>query len=176
MRGSERCHTTLDCLDPVLDADALRDLRRTGVDQHELGTIVSGGRYRLTEPDNHHVIWAVRDVIADQWAVAAGRQVERPGVLANVARPWMLATPDRRVLGCPMHPDGCGLDVQLGDPPAVWTCMNLWVLAVTGWDAVHVARVTRDAVEFGAAVERDEERQEALVELVERTRSGWVAA
>ena len=95
------------------------------------------------------------ETVAREWARRNSSAVQRVGLVANVERPWMGATLDRRVLAgqCPLDrhqpTSRCCLEVKtrnawvaskwLRGVPDDVHAQGLWQRMVTGLDHVHVA-------------------------------------
>lgn len=87
----------------------------------------------------------LEDYVARRWAETRVVSVRRVGLMQNVHHPWMLASLDRLVTGCP---DGrCGAEIKTtgqwladswdgGVPPRV-NAQVQWQLAVSGLDHMH---------------------------------------
>lgn len=98
--------------------------------------------------ENEAALWgiALEDMVARTWAEQTGLAVRRIGIIAHEDRPWMRASLDRIVTGCP---DGrCGLEVKTrsayvgeewdkGVPEDVKAQVD-WQLDVSGLDHIHV--------------------------------------
>lgn len=105
--------------------------------------------FDLAIGENEAALWGVNfeDVVAKVWADHMDVKVRRIGIIANVEEPWMLASLDRLVTGCP---DGrCALEVKTrsgyvgkewdNGAPADVTAQVEWQLIVSGLDHEHVA-------------------------------------
>ena len=151
----------------VLSVDAPRaewlDARRGGITATDLPAILGMSQYRtaidvwndkimpVTDDAtlNEAAVWGMRleEPVAQEWADRHNVRVRRIGLVSNDERPWMLASLDRIVHGCP---DGrCALEVKTRSlfvsdawdkalPDDVRTQV-MWQLAVTGLDHIHVA-------------------------------------
>jgi predicted phage-related endonuclease len=88
----------------------------------------------------------LEDIVAKEWAKDKGLKVRRIGIIANQDQPWMRATLDRMVSGCP---EGrCAVEVKTrssyvakewaeGAPKDVAAQVD-WQLIVSGLDHIHV--------------------------------------
>lgn len=151
----------------LLSVDAPRtdwlEARRLGIAATDLPAILGQNSYRtaydvwtskiLPPPDDDQAgeaaFWGTRleEPVAQAWADKHGVKIRRIGIVSNEANPWMLASLDRLVTGCP---DGrCALEIktrslfvsdtwEAGIPEDVKTQVA-WQLIVTGLDHVHVA-------------------------------------
>lgn len=151
----------------VLSVDAPRsewlDARRNGITATDLPAILGMSQYKtaidvwndkLMPPSDSDelgeaALWGMRleEPVAQEWADRSGLKVRRVGLVSNVDAPWMMASLDRLVTGCP---DGrCALEVKTRSlfvsdaweksvPDDVRTQV-MWQLAVTGLDHIHVA-------------------------------------
>ncbi len=103
--------------------------------------------------------------------------VDGPGMLAHVARRWMLANVDRYVLDERGRPSSLleiktrsayQLDDWLDSVPDGPALQTYWYLAVTGYEHAHVAALLGGNRLIVHRVERDEQLVEHLVEIVGR--------
>ncbi|NRQ40828.1 hypothetical protein HII36_54850, partial [Nonomuraea sp. NN258] len=89
--------------------------------------------------------------IAGEWARRNRSVVRRVGIVANVDRPWMTCTLDRRILECPLNREtreSCALEIKTRNAfvadkwvravPDDVLAQTLWQIEVTGYDHVHV--------------------------------------
>lgn len=181
---------TLDFLDPVEDRDAWLEARRQGVGSSDIPVLLDLDDYKTAldvyldklgqaddfDSDAARMGRIFEDAIAQDWAQQHARMVKRCGLEQNLVRPWMLASPDRRVLGCREHPAGCFLEVKTrnawqagrwreGVPDDV-EAQCQWQLAVTGAQAVHVAAVIGgNRPEYRHTVTPDQELIDNLVRI-----------
>lgn len=97
---------------------------------------------------NEAAFWGIEfeDTVARAWADHVGLGIRRIGIIQNDANPWMRASLDRLVTGCP---DGrCALEVKTrsaykGDDwkdgvPAEERAQVEWQLHVSGLDHIHI--------------------------------------
>lgn len=154
----------------LLSVDAPREAwlaaRKDGITATDLPAILGLNKYKtaidvwleklnpadeLFEPalgEKEAAFWGIQleDTVARAWAESAGVTVRRVGILANEDLPWMRASLDRLVQGCP---DGrCGLEVKtrsgyVADEwsqgvPADVAAQVHWQLLVSGLDHIHV--------------------------------------
>lgn len=153
----------------VLSVDAPRTdwlaARRHGITATDLPAILGQSKYKTAidvwtdkvlpaaDKDDDQLaeaaFWGIRleEPVAQAWAEKHGVKVRRVGLVANDEHPWMMASLDRIVQGCP---DGrCALEVKTRSlfvadswerelPQDVRTQV-LWQLLVTGLDHIHVA-------------------------------------
>lgn len=158
--------TIIGRLDPVAQRDMWLALRRTGIGSSDVPVLLglSSGEYAKSELDlymdkrgeagddesGEAALWGnlLEDPVAREWARRAGVRVHRVGTIARQGHRHMLCDLDRQVIGCTEH-DRCALEVKTrsayvadkwrdGVPEAV-EAQTMWQLAVTGYDAVHVA-------------------------------------
>jgi putative phage-type endonuclease len=154
----------------ILSADAPREAwleaRKDGITATDLPAILGLNKYKTaidvwTEKLGHSdssfepalgkqeaALWgiALEDVVAKTWAEQTGLGVRRIGIIEHEETPWMRASLDRLVTGCP---DGrCGLEVKTrsshvssewskGVPEDVLAQVR-WQLLVSGLDHIHV--------------------------------------
>lgn len=154
----------------LLSADAPREewlaIRREGVTATDLPAILGLSKYKtaidvwlekVRPGDNDFdprigsgeaAFWGIKleDTVARAWAEDKGFAVRRVGIIAHDANPWMRASLDRLVTGCP---DGrCALEVKTrsgyvgeewdrGVPEDVAAQVR-WQLIVSGLDHIHV--------------------------------------
>lgn len=98
--------------------------------------------------ENEAAFWGItfEDVLAREWAKHNNVSVRRIGIIAHTDQPWMRATLDRLVSGCP---DGrCALEVKTRSvyvakdwqekPPADVVAQVDWQALVSGLDHTHV--------------------------------------
>lgn len=155
----------------VLPADALRDewlaRRREGIGSSDVAAILGVAdkatalhvyrdkRGELVDEDNEYALWGrvLEEPVAREWQRRNRSVVHRVGLVANVNTPWALATLDRRVMQCPLDPDGrnntCALEVKCrnvhvayrwrADVPDDVLAQVTWQMEVTGYDHIHVA-------------------------------------
>lgn len=154
----------------LLSADAPREdwlnARRGGITATDMpkilgltdyGTAIDVWREKVAPTDdtfemgigeNEAALWGVKfeDVVAKTWAEDKGYQVRRIGIIENDKNPWMRASLDRMVTGCP---DGrCALEVKtrsayVGEGwskavPKDVAAQVEWQLLVSGLDHIHV--------------------------------------
>lgn len=152
----------------VLSVNAPRaewlNARRDGITATDLVAIMGQSKYRTafdvwadkTMPPadddmstNEAAFWGIKleEPVAQAWAEKHGVKVRRVGLVSHEDEPWMMASLDRLVTGCP---DGrCALEVKTRSlfvseqwerqlPEDVMTQVQ-WQLLVTGLDHIHVA-------------------------------------
>lgn len=150
----------------VLSVDAPRlewlEARRAGITATDLPAILGQSQYRSaidvwtskTMPvedfeAGEAAFWGTKleEPVAAAWADRHRVKIRRVGLVAHHEQPWMMASLDRIVQGCP---DGrCALEVKTrslyaGEEwdhhvPADVRSQVMWQLAVTGLDHIHVA-------------------------------------
>lgn len=156
-------------LDPQADRRAWLALRRTGIGSSDMASVlgVDHGTYARSELDvwsdkvgdvdldsdaaGEAALWGnlLEDPVAREWAARNGVTVQRIGTLAHVDRRHLICDLDRKVIGCPDH-TRCALEVKTrsaytadqwkdGALPEKVEAQVMHQLAVTGYDAVHVA-------------------------------------
>lgn len=117
--------------------------------------------------------------VALEWAERHDSLVQRVGVLANTAAPWMRASLDRLVLptACPDGDGPCGLEVKTrsafkasdwaeGIPEDV-LAQVAWGRAVSGLHHLHVAALIGGQRLASFRYDRDEKLEEYLIEAAE---------
>lgn len=93
----------------------------------------------------------LEETVAREWARRNRSVVRRVGLVANIERPWMTCTLDRRVLECPLNREqreACALEIKTRNAfvagkwvravPDDVLAQVLWQIQVTGFDHVHV--------------------------------------
>lgn len=161
--------TIIGRLDPVTQRAAWLELRRTGIGSSDVPALlgISSGMYAKSELDlymdkrgelkgaddeaGEAALWGnlLEDPVAREWARRHGVRVERVGTVAHLEHRHMLCDLDRRVIGCPDH-ERCAVEVKTrsaykaddwrdGAIPEDVEAQTMWQLAVTGFDAIHVA-------------------------------------
>lgn len=151
----------------VLSVDAPRtewlEARRAGIAATDVVAILGQSKYRNAldvwtdktmplNPDDaagEAAFWGTRleEPVAQAWAERHDVKIRRVGLVAHEAEPWMLASLDRLVSGCP---DGrCALEVKTRSlfVAADWEralpqdvrVQVWWQLMVSGLDHIHVA-------------------------------------
>ncbi len=161
--------TVIGRLDPLEDRHTWLSLRRTGIGSSDMAAVLGmdGGSYARSELDvwadkvgevpldadgaGEAALWGnlLEDPVAREWARRRGVTVQRIGTLAHVDRRHLICDLDRRVIGCTEH-DRCALEVKTrsaytadqwkdGALPEKIEAQAMHQLAVTGYDAVHVA-------------------------------------
>lgn len=154
----------------ILSADAPKETwlaaRREGITATDLPAILGLNKYKtaidvwmekVAPVDENFdpgigsmeaAFWGItlEDTVAKAWAEQSGHSVRRVGILQHQDLPWMRASLDRLVNGCP---DGrCALEVKtrsgyVGDEwdkgvPADVEAQVHWQLLVSGLDHIHV--------------------------------------
>lgn len=150
----------------VLSVDAPRAewlaARRQGIAATDVVAIMALSKYRTafdvwtdkTMPPadtdaGEAAFWGTKleEPVAQAWAEKHGVRIRRVGLVSNETEPWMVASLDRLVTGCP---EGrCALEVKTRslfvseqwerELPADVETQVQWQLAVTGLDHIHVA-------------------------------------
>ena len=175
--------TIIGRLSPVTDRDAWLELRRTGIGSSDVPALlgISTGEWAKSELDlymdkrgerpdedaGEAALWGnlLEDPVAREWARRYGVQVQRVGTIAHVEHRHMLCDLDRRVLNCGDH-QRCALEVKTrsayvadqwkdGAVPDSVEAQTMWQLAVTGYDAVHVAALIGGQRLVTTVVDRD---------------------
>ncbi|MEV0619540.1 YqaJ viral recombinase family protein [Nonomuraea sp. NPDC050404] len=111
-------------------------------------------RRELPEDDaGEAALWGKlhEETIAREWARRNRSVVRRVGIVANIKRPWMTCTLDRRILECPLNREtreSCALEIKTRNAfvadkwvravPDDVLAQTLWQIEVTGYDHVHV--------------------------------------
>ena len=190
----------------VLPADADRDTwltaRRNGIgssdvaailgvaDRHTAVHVYRDKRGELVDDAGEAALWGslLEEPVAREWARRNRSVIQRVGLVANVDRPWMMATLDRRVAECPLDRSvrtACALEVKCrnaytaparwrGDVPDDVLAQTTWQLAVTGYDHIHVAVLIGGNDYRQTVVRRDEQVQAYVVGQVEQWRDTYL--
>lgn len=119
------------------------------------------------------------ETVAREWARRNRSVVRRVGLVANVDRPWMTCTLDRRVVECPLARDrreACALEIKtrtawkagqwLRTTPDDVLAQVLWQMAVTGYDHEHVA-VLIDNSDYRQYVIRRADHEQIIADMIE---------
>lgn len=131
----------------------------------------------------------LEDVVAREWARRNRSVIQRVGLVANVNRPWMLATLDRRVAECPLNRatrEACALEVKCrsaflahrwrSDVPDDVLAQTTWQQVVTGYDHIHVAVLVGGNDYRQTVVRRDEQMASYVIGEVTRFREEHILA
>lgn len=158
---------------------------------NDYGTVLSVWADK-TDPDpvvddaaSEAAMWGLdfEDPIARRWAELHDVKVRDVGLLAHADEPWMLASLDRLVHGCPIG--RCGLEVKTrntwvanqwdaGVPAQVVTQVQ-WQMAVSGLDHIHVAALIGGQRLVDHVIDRDDLHITALKARAARTWAAVVA-
>jgi putative phage-type endonuclease len=167
-------HTAADQVEP--QSPAWHEARRVGIGSSDIPKILGLSRYgtaahvwlektarTASDEGSEAAEWGtvLEDPIARQWVKRYSDdrfRISRIGMVRNDTVPWMLASPDRRVLGCIDAPHGCGLEVKMRSAfkAGEWSstipddvlAQTQWQLAVTGWPHIHVAALVGQHLEM----------------------------
>lgn len=206
MTGRKRTPTGVLVANDPPESDAWFDARRGGITGTDLPKILGDSQYgnalsvwldkrgELEDTAGEAARWGqlLEDVVAREWSTrqaSTGRDpaIQRVGVLAHTTDPWMRASLDRVVYGCPDDPAGtrrqtCGLEVKTrsafvsqdwrdGMPDSV-LAQVAWGRLVSGLDHMHVAALIGGQRLVTFRYDRD-----AVLEqfLVDQARPVWTA-
>lgn len=154
----------------VLPADADRQAwlaaRRHGIGSSDVPAVLGLSTFRTpvhvwrdkrgqdVDTAGEAALWGslLEEPVAREWARRNRSVVQRVGLVAHEAEPWMLATLDRRVAECPLDRSqrtACALEVKCRNAytrnrwhaqvPDDVLAQTTWQLQVSGFDHLHVA-------------------------------------